>query len=196
MDFAISYSSRVWVVESTRASQCNAFQPHISRTVRICMGRMAARFANKVVSRLPVCLFRVTTLTARLASMSRVNPQQRNASAGALVFQKGTQLRERPTVHLCPLALPSQQTRKEGDASCATTSVSQLSNPAPPSDPLARAMTFEELWRKQLVSSQDKHVYEGFFEEGWNARQPEINELRQEIGRLTARLNDKYGSMY
>ena len=113
MDFATSNYLRVRVVESTRASQCDAFQPHISRTVRIRMGRMAARLANKAVSRLPVCLLRVTTLTARLAGKSRVNPQQRNASAGALVFQKGTQLCERPTVQLCPLALLSPDPRSD-----------------------------------------------------------------------------------
>jgi len=110
-DFAKSSYLRVRVVECTRASQCDALQPHISRTVRIRMGRMAARLANKAVSRLPVCLLRVTALTARLAGKSRVNPQQRNASAGALVSQKGTQLCERPTVQLCPLALLSPDPR-------------------------------------------------------------------------------------
>ncbi len=113
MDVATKNSRYVRVVESTRASQCQAFQPDVGRAVRIRMGRMAARLANKVVSRLPVCLLRVTALTARLAGKSRVNPQQRNASAGALVFQKGTQLCERPTVQLCPLALPSPNPRSD-----------------------------------------------------------------------------------
>ena len=113
MDVATKNSRYVRVVESTRASQCQTFQPDVGRAVRIRMGRMAARLANKVVSRLPVCLLRVTALTARLAGKSRVNPQQRNASAGALVFQKGTQLCERPTVQLCPLALPSPNPRSD-----------------------------------------------------------------------------------
>jgi len=113
MDVATKNSRYVRVVESTRASHRQTFQSDVGRTVRIRMGRMAARLANKAVSRLPVCLLRVTALTARLAGKSRVNPQQRNASAGALVFQKGTQLCERPTVQLCPLALPSPNPRSD-----------------------------------------------------------------------------------
>ena len=113
VDFATSNYRRVWVFESTRASQLQAFQPAISRTVFVRMGRVATRSTNKAVSRLSVCLLSVTALTARLAGKSRVNPQQRNASARALVFQKGTQLCKRPTVQLCSLVLPSPDPRTD-----------------------------------------------------------------------------------
>ena len=107
MDFATSNYLRVRVVESTRASQCDAFQPHISRTVRIRMGRMAARLANKAVSRLPVCLLRVTTLTALLARVARINLNEIYSRQLRFVGKKSSQLSERPTVQLCPLALLS-----------------------------------------------------------------------------------------
>ena len=65
---------RVRVVEITRVNQhLQASQPDVGRAVFVRMGRVAARLANEQVSRLPVCLRRVTALTASLRSVARVN---------------------------------------------------------------------------------------------------------------------------
>lgn len=87
-DFAKSSYLRVRVVESTRASQRQTLQSDISRAVFVCTCRMAARLTNKAVSRLSVCLLRVTAVRTPLAGMARVDPQERNPGASALVVKE------------------------------------------------------------------------------------------------------------
>ena len=111
MDVATKNSRYVRVVESTRASQCQTFQPDVGRAVFVSASSVAAGFANKVVSRLSVCLFRVAALTALAGRVARVNPQERNTGNLRLVVEHPAQLGKRPAMQLRPLAFSSPDPR-------------------------------------------------------------------------------------
>lgn len=111
MDVATKNSRYVRVVESTRASQCQAFQPDVGRAVFVSASSVTARFANKAISGLSVCLFRVAALTALAGRIARVNPQERNTGKLCLVVEHPAQLGKRPAMQFRPLAFPSPDPR-------------------------------------------------------------------------------------
>ena len=111
MDFAITNYFRVRAVECARASQPTKSQ--IGRAVCIRMACVAARLTSKLRPTLAVGFVYVATTTALLAGISRVNLDYRYTGALRLVRQELSQLCERPTVQLCPLALPSPNPRSD-----------------------------------------------------------------------------------
>lgn len=113
MDVATKNSRYVRVVESTRASQCQTFQPDVGRAVFVSASSVTARFANKAISGLSVCLFRVAALTALAGRIERVNPQERNTGQLCLVVEHPAQLGKRPAMQLRPLALTSPDPRSD-----------------------------------------------------------------------------------
>ena len=113
MDVATKNSRYVRVVESTRASQCQTFQPDVGRAVFVSASSVTARFANKAISGLSVCLFRVAALTALAGRIARVNPQERNTGKLCLVVEHPAQLGKRPAMQLRPLALTSPDPRTD-----------------------------------------------------------------------------------
>ena len=111
MDVATKNSRYVRVVESTRASQRQTFEPDVGRAVRVSASCMAARFANKTIPCLSICFFRVAALAALAGRIVGVNPQKRNSGNLCLVIEHPAQFGKRPTMQLCPLALSSPDPR-------------------------------------------------------------------------------------
>jgi hypothetical protein len=108
-----SLGLRVRVVENTRAQKLQASKPDVFGTVSVCILRVAARLADKLGLRFPVCLLGVSTLTALAGGIARIDLDQRNASYRALVGQKSSKLSEAPAMQPCPFPPSSPDPRSD-----------------------------------------------------------------------------------
>lgn len=104
MDFAISNYRCVWLIECSRARGDHALKPDILCSVFVRMSGVSAKFANKSVSRLPICFRSMATLAARLRRVRRVYFYKPHTIAFCFVGDVISKLSKRPIVQCASLA--------------------------------------------------------------------------------------------
>ena len=106
MDAAIRNKLRVWVTERTRTKNVQPAKADILGSVCVCVGRVTASLAQKLIASLAIGFLGMSALIAPLAGEARINSDQRYASALRLVIEERPQLCEAPSVQCSLLALP------------------------------------------------------------------------------------------
>ena len=106
MDVATRNKLRVWVTERTRTKNVQPSQADVLGSIFVCMRRVPASLAQKLVASLAISFLGMSALIAPLAGEARINSDQRYASALRLVIEERPQLCEAPSVQCSLLALP------------------------------------------------------------------------------------------
>jgi hypothetical protein len=94
---------RVWRYDIRRTENFHAFQPNIPGSVSVCIFRVSTCLADKEIPGPSVCLFGMSTLTAPLTGMLRINEDHGHPCSLCLVGDEASKLRERPTVQAVTL---------------------------------------------------------------------------------------------